>query len=72
MKIARGVSVALFAVGVLVATACSNDTVNAERTAACKDSGNGRMCGICCKTKSSKFTQEGTTGTCSCIGAVEK
>lgn len=54
---------------VLVFCACAGPPVeNAERTTKCKDSGNQRMCGVCCNTKSVVFDK----GTCACFGDVEK
>ena len=60
------------AVVAVIISACAPPTENAERSAACKEAGNQRMCGTCCKTKSSTFTTSGITGTCSCFGELEK
>jgi hypothetical protein len=65
------VSLSLIAL-VAVVSACAPPTENAERSAACKEAGNQRMCGVCCKTKSSTFTTTGTTGSCACFGDLEK
>lgn len=58
-------------VGVVLAVlaACTTAPVeNAERTTKCKDSGNQRMCGVCCNTKSVVFDK----GLCACFGEIEK
>jgi hypothetical protein len=61
-------------VGLAAIIACGKPSINAERTAACKDAGNHRMCGICCKTKVATFTpgQNANEGMCECFGAEEK
>lgn len=57
----------------LAIVACGKPPPNAERSAECKDSGNARMCGVCCKTKMSTFTPGGmNAGVCECFGDVEK
>lgn len=66
------VSLAVTALVGFVVIACAAPPENAERTAACKEAGNQRMCGVCCKTKASVFTTTGTTGTCVCSGEVDK
>ena len=70
MKIARMVS--LLGLVTLVIAACAPPAENTERSAACKEAGNSKMCGICCKTKSATFTPSGMTGTCACFGDLEK
>ena len=65
------VSLSLVAL-VAIVSACAAPPENAERSAACKESGNQRMCGVCCKTKSSTFTTTGITGNCACFGELEK
>jgi hypothetical protein len=56
----------------LLIAACAPPAENKERTAACKEAGNSKMCGICCKTKSGVYTTTGVTGTCTCFGDLEK
>ena len=64
----------LFAVAALVTllVACSAPKENVERSAACKEAGNTKMCSSCCKTQKSNFTSQGMTGTCQCLGDAEK
>lgn len=71
MKITHIASLA--AVLALAIAACAGPPVeNAERTAACKTSGNQKMCLQCCNTKSATYTQTGITGACVCVGDVQK
>jgi hypothetical protein len=76
MKITRIVSLAaVVALALAALTACTTPAPaveNAERTTACKDQGNQRMCGQCCNTKSSTFASQGMTHTCACFGDLEK
>ncbi|MDB4946959.1 MAG: hypothetical protein JWP97_6493 [Labilithrix sp.] len=63
---------ASIAVVAAMLVACSAPTDNAERTALCKATGNTKTCSSCCNTQKSNYVQEGMTGTCTCLGDVQK